>query len=148
MTRLPLDSTSPEQLTRLFLEEVGRASLSFASRRSELLAAVTLTSDRGMLEEAARAAAYSAAQLTVTEAQATFWLEPVIPTCWQRILMFFGMKRPGPWRLTGPQSGVRFDVVIAASPGGPLQLTAELSRASSVAGIATERLLATGASGS
>ena len=125
MTRAPLVGTTSEEVALIFLEEVARANLAFAKQRSDFIAQLELTAGKGMLDEAAKAAATSAG-LTIKEARATFWLEPVRLSWWQRLRIFFGAPRPQPWQLSPPERGVRYEVTVAPGDNNDPTLRAQL----------------------
>jgi hypothetical protein len=125
MTRARLESTTPDELARIFLEEVARANLAFAKQRGDFIAQLERTAGKGILDEATKAAA-SSAGLMIKEARATFWLEPVRLSWWQRLRIFFGAPKPQPWQLGPPERGVRYEVTVAPGDNNAPPLRAQL----------------------
>jgi hypothetical protein len=89
-----------EDFSRMFLEEIATANRSFVRSQSEIAAeladasrhpALALAlgapaSEGAMLAQALEAQAAAASRLAIVDATITFWLEPVGPSLWQRIV--------------------------------------------------------------
>ena len=133
MSRVSPDRAKLEDLALSFLDDVARANLHFASSQRERLAALERAIEEGREQPDVRTYALRAAQLTVTEAKLTFWVEPVRLTWFERLKAFFGLKVESTenlFRLAPVNEGaqvMQYELSISQNGPAAAALTAELN---------------------
>jgi hypothetical protein len=119
---------------RVFLDELSRANRSFARSQTELAATFdvrSLSAQAGptlqaALQEAMRAQITNS-QLLITQAEVSFWVEPVPPSWFRRVLAWFGVGRlqEVQFRLASEQGTLRCELTIARADAGELAIVAQ-----------------------